>query len=194
VVEGQNVDKGYVELCNDVLAVNYYGEVLTVELMSRLLAQRAYDKYRQILARQLLDETRHANLTRRLLLSRGRDPLRTDDPSVFTFEKQFEEFGGRGGDATLAFLAENERISSRNFDLIIRIARQNGDEEMASLYGEILNDEVAHSHNLLAALPQNDPAVLAVREEAREQMRRCLSLRYMRFVAAYPLAKRGTKP
>ncbi|MCA9729591.1 MAG: ferritin-like domain-containing protein [Candidatus Eisenbacteria bacterium] len=184
------MNETYLRLTSDVLAVNYYGEVLTIELISDLLARSEYRRYRGILSRQLLDETRHANITRALLRERDRDPLVHDARSDFTYHALFEEFARRGGDAVLAFLGENETISSRNFSQLIRIADRHHDDELVALYSEILNDEVTHANTILGALPPHDPMVEAVRREARQRMARTLNMRYLRLWNAEPKARR----
>jgi hypothetical protein len=178
------MDDAYVALLNGVLAVNYYGEVLTVEILSRLLGGAIGHRYRDLLARQLLDETRHANITRKLMLERGRDPLRDARREDFTFYSLFREFADRD-EETLAFLGENEALSARNFNRIIGLAREAEDSAVVSMYSEILNDEVNHSTALFKAIP-NDAATAAVRATAKARMRRALSFPYLQLFTAFP--------
>lgn len=177
----------YVHLLNRVLAVNYYGEVMTVEVLSDLLRKGTHDRYRSMIVRQLLDETRHANITRKLLLERGLDPLVESSRSDFTFAKLFLEFAARGGDHVLVFLGENENLSSRNFSTLIRIATRQGDTLTTSLYSEILNDEVRHSHAIRSALPANDPDILQTRMDAQNRMKRLYNNAYLRFYSRFRL-------
>ncbi len=177
-------DSAYLQRMNDVLAVNFYGEVLTLELLARLLSSPLAPRYRSLLTRQLLDETRHAHAIRALLQSRGRDPVREDGETAFTFHEVFQSFGRGSVEEALACVAENERISSRNFSQILRIAEAEGDGALHSLYREILADEINHSNALMAVLP-DDPAVLAARKDARARMERSMSPRYLALYAAH---------
>jgi hypothetical protein len=179
------LDVRFVHQLNDVVAVNYYGEVLAVELISKLLTDKHFYRYREILSRQLVDETRHANITRKFLLARGRDPLRDDRPGDFTFSEIFRDFMARGGEGVLALLGENEKISSRNFTNLIQIGAAQHDEELVSLYSEILNDEVTHTTQIFKWLPQNDPAIDKARDEARKRMTETFNPRYLRLFARY---------
>ena len=178
---------------NAVLAVNYYGEVLTLELLARLLASPASAPYRSLLSRQLVDETRHAHAVRALLQSRGRDPVQDDGEVDFTFHQVFQDFGRGSVEEALACVAENERLSARSFSQILRIADDVGDSAVQSLYREILADEINHSNGLMAILP-DDPAVLAARKDARTRMERGVSQRYLALYAAHHpdwLARQG---
>jgi hypothetical protein len=179
------MDPPYIELMNEVLAVNYFGEVLTVELISNLIKQNGYYRYHSLLTRQLLDETRHANITRKLLLDRGHDPLRDNRLTDFTFHDIFRDFMGRGGDAVLALLGENERISSGNFERLVRIAKTQGDDTLVSLYSEIVNDEVTHTKQIFRWLPKDDPAVEKAREEGRTRMQKSFNPKYLRLFSRY---------
>ena len=182
------MEAAYIDLMNQVLSVNYYGEVLTVELLAHSMASPSGYRYRSLLARQLVDETRHANMTRALLLDRGFDPLREDQRTEFTFHELFGTYGGRD-EVTLAFLGENERLSSRNFSRLVRIARANEDAPVAKLYSEILNDEVNHAANLFEVLPSGSELIAQTRDEARRAMAKRLNFRYLRLFTAYPAAR-----
>ena len=182
-------DPRYRALMSDVLAVNYWGEVLTLELLARALAAGPPDPWRAMMSRQLLDETRHANLTRRLLLDRGVEP-RLGERGDFTFHGVFMDYGRRGLTEALACVGENERLSARHFGQLVRIAQEAGDGEVVSLYREILVDEITHSQNILAALPADVPAVTAAREDARGRMERAFSEPYLRLYALHPPPRR----
>jgi hypothetical protein len=179
----------YVELMNRVLGLNYYGEVFAIDLLARVLARDDGYAHRELLARQLLDETRHANLIRALLRSRGRDPLLADRRADFTYHRIFADFARRGSGHILALLGENESLSSRTFSQILRIARASGDAETASLYEEILNDEALHCRSLLRLVPDADDELRAARDEARSRMQEAISLRYVALFAAFPPPK-----
>jgi demethoxyubiquinone hydroxylase (CLK1/Coq7/Cat5 family) len=178
------VDDAYLQRMNAVLAVNYYGEVLTLELLARLLASPESRPYRSLLGRQLMDETRHAHAVRALLLSRGRDPVRDDSETDFTFHQVFLDYGRGSVQEAMACIAENERLSARHFSQILRIAEAVGDTELSSLYREILADEINHSNGLMAVLT-TEPAVVAVRKSARTRMERGISGRYLALYAAH---------
>lgn len=167
-------------LVSEVLAVNYYGEVLTTELLAHLLATPQGQERAALLTRQLLDETRHAHLTRSLLLSRGYDPLERDARDAFTFAQVFESFARRPADEVLAFLAENERLAAAHFHRLIELGRKLQDAELVALYSEITTDEVNHANALLSSLDGSDPRLRGVRAEARSAMQRCVNLRYLR--------------
>jgi len=177
-------DPAYLQRMNDVLAVNYYGEVLTLELLARLLASPLAARHRTLLTRQLLDENRHAHAVRALLRSRGRDPVVDDRETDFTFHGVFQDFGQGSVEEALACVAENERLSSRNFSQILRIADAVDDPQVRSLYREILADEINHSNALMAVLP-DDPAVIEARRDARTRMERSMSPRYLALYAAH---------
>lgn len=177
-------DPAYLQRMNDVLAVNYYGEVLTLELLARLLSSPLAPRYRTLLTRQLLDEARHAHAVRALLQARGRDPVRDDGETDFTFHQIFHDFGRGSVEEALACVAENERLSSRNFSQILRIVDAVDDAPVRSLYREILADEINHSNALMAVLP-DDPAVMAARQDARTRMERTMSPRYLALYAAH---------
>lgn len=181
----RNLSEDYVELSNRVLAVNYYGELVTAELIARLISRGKLYGYRDLLARQLLDETRHANVTRELSRLRGRDPLREDSRVEFTFLELFRDFSQRTDEEILAFLGENEIVSSRNFSQLIRIADGRGDTPLVGLYSEILNDEVTHSTSILSRLPINDPHIESVRAEARARMKKAFNWHYARLLLAF---------
>ncbi len=178
------MDPAYRQRMNDVLAVNFYGEVLTLELLARLLSSPVAPRYRTLLTRQLLDETRHAHAIRALLRTRGRDPVHDDGETDFTFHRVFHDYGRGSVEEALACVAENERLSSRNFSQILKIAEAADDGEVVSLYREILADEINHSSALMAVLP-DDPAVLAARADARGRMERAFSPRYLALFAAH---------
>lgn len=181
------LDDEYIQLINDVVAVNYYGELLTVELLSGLLRQSKAPYYRDILARQLMDETRHANVTRELLLKRGRDPIREDSVVEFTYHHLFREWSKLDFEEVLACLGANERSSSRNFATLIKVGNEAGDRELAAIYSEILNDESNHAHHIFAALPDT-PVIRGVAERATAAMHACFNLRYARLRLVYPAA------
>ncbi len=178
------LDEAYVQHMNDVLAVNYFGEVLALELLARVLSTREAAPYRTLLGRQVVDEARHASAVRSLLRSRGRDPLRDDAETDFTYHRVFADHGQGSVEEALACVAENERLSARNFGQLLRIADGVGDSEVASLYREILVDEINHSTGLIAALP-DEPAVRAVRRDARLRMERTYSRAYLALFGAH---------
>ncbi len=178
------LDNDYLQRMNDVLAVNYYGEVLTLELLAKLLASAASAPFRTLLSRQLLDETRHAHAIRALLRQRGRDPVVDDRETDFTFHQVFLDHGRGSVEEALACVAENERLSARNFSQILCIADAVGDKAVGSLYREILADEIRHSNGLMAVLP-DEPSVRAARQDARIRMERALSERYLALYAAH---------
>ena len=186
------LSEDYVRLTNDVLAVNYWGELLTVELLSGLLKRDVLPSYQTLIARQLMDETRHANVTRAFLRERGRDPAVDDSVAEFTYRHLFLEWSKRSPEDVLVFLGSNERSSSRNFSSLIRVGQTNADEQLIAIYSEILNDEVNHSHNIFEALPKT-PEVELLSEQAAAAMRAAFNKRYGRLVMAYPQAF-GVKP
>lgn len=188
----QKLDETYVRLTNDVLAVNYWGELLTVELLSGLLRRELTGDMTRLVTRQMMDETRHANVTRSLLNERGRDPLRDDGVAEFTYHKLFREWAGRSIEETLTFLGTNETSSSRNFSTLVRVGLAQGDEQLVTLYSEILNDEVNHAHNIFDLL-DGTPGLEEHRELADAQMKRAMNMRYLRLAAAFPDAFRLDK-
>jgi Ferritin-like domain len=181
------MDAQYIQLTNDVLAVNYWGELLTVELLATLLRRRPSREFAQIVVRQLMDETRHANVTRALLLERGRDPVREDSVAEFTYHKLFREWSEGSVEDVLTFLGSNERSSSRNFSSLIKVGIAAGDDSLVSIYSEILNDEVKHAYDVFALLPDT-AATKAVCDRADEAMQAALNMRYARLVMSYPAA------
>jgi hypothetical protein len=187
-----NMDAAYIQLVNDVLAVNYWGELLTVELLASLYRRDSTRGFRPLIARQLMDETRHANLTRALLLERGRDPVREDGVSEFTYHELFREWSKRSVDEALIFLGSNERSSSRNFSSLIKVGLTAGDEQLVAIYSEILNDEVKHAANIFDRIPDT-PEAKAVLEKANGAMKAAFNLRYVNLLAAYPEAFRRAK-
>jgi len=182
----------YVQLSNAVLAVNYWGELLTVELLAGLLRREMGYDFRDIISRQLMDETRHANVTRALLLERGRDPIRDDGVIEFTYHKLFGEWSQRPYEEVLTFLGSNEKSSSRNFSSLVKVGTAAGDEQLVTVYSEILNDEVNHSHNIFLALPDT-PEIQNLSQQAAAAMKAAFSKRYAKLVLAYPDAF-GLKP
>ena len=187
------MDAAYSQLVNNVLAVNYWGELLTVELLAGLSRRSAASPFRPIIARQLMDETRHANLTRALLLERGRDPIREDGVSEFTYHELFREWSKRSIDEVLIFLGSNERSSSRNFSSLIKVGLAAGDEQLVTIYSEILNDEVKHAANIFERVPDT-PETKTILEQATAAMKAGFNLRYVNLFAAYPEAFRRAKP
>ena len=175
----------YIQLTNDVLVVNYWGELLAVELLAALLAQENSYAYRKLLTRQLLDETRHANITREFLLDRGRDPIRDDTVAASTYAKLFEEWVSKSFEEALTFLGTNERSSSRNFASLIKVGQGADDEPLVSLYSEILGDEANHARNIFAALPKSDELAHAS-AGASAQMKATFNLPYGKLAQAYP--------
>ncbi len=164
---------------NEVLSVNYYGELLAIDLLGRAVGSGVS---RDLLLRQQHDEARHAEQTRVLLLARGYDPDLQDSPAIFSFAPVFAEYTGGGPLPALACLCENEILASRNFRLLARIAGAFGDTEVEALYRAIAVEEAGHAAALAAALP-DDPDVAASRAAARVQMERVVSDRYLRLLA-----------
>jgi hypothetical protein len=183
----QKLDDKYVQLTNDVLAVNYWGELLTVELLAGLLRRRPSHEFAGIVVRQLMDETRHANVTRALLLERGRDPVREDGVAEFTYHKLFREWSKGSIEEVLTFLGTNERSSSRNFSSLIKVGVAAGDDQLVTIYSEILNDEVKHAYNIFDRIPDT-AETRALCDQANAAMKAALSLRYAKLVKAYPKA------
>jgi Ferritin-like domain len=189
----RKLDEKYIRLTNDVLAVNYWGELLTVELLAGLLRRRPSHEFSEIVVRQLMDETRHANVTRALLLERGRDPVREDGVAEFTYHKLFREWSKGSVEEVLTFLGSNERSSSRNFSSLIKVGISAGDEQLVTIYSEILNDEVKHAYNIFDRVPDT-PETRALSDQANAAMKAALNLRYAKLVQAYPEAfGRGSK-
>ncbi len=181
------LDEKYVQLTNDVLAVNYWGELLTVELLAGLLRRRPSAEFAGIVVRQLMDETRHANVTRALLLERGRDPVREDGVAEFTYHKLFREWSKGSVEEVLTFLGSNERSSSRNFSSLIKVGIAAGDEQLVTIYSEILNDEVKHAYSIFDRVPDT-AETRALSAQANAAMKAALNLRYAKLVMAYPEA------
>ena len=181
------LDQTYVELTNDVLAVNYWGELLTVELLSGLLRRDLPAELSRLVSRQLMDETRHANITRAFLIQRDRDPIRDDGVVEFTYHNLFLQWAERSLEETLAFLGSNERSSSRNFGSLIRVGKAANDMPMVAIYSEILNDEASHAHNIFEIL-KGAPGVEEWSALAHQQMNASFNLRYAKLVMAYPRA------
>jgi hypothetical protein len=175
----------YIQLTNDVLAVNYWGELLTVELLSGLLERDLSAERQALVARQLMDETRHANITRSFLQERGRDPIRDDSVLDFTYHRLFRDYAARSVEDVLTFLGSNERSSSRNFSALVKVGMAACDEALVALYSEILNDEVTHAHNIFASLPDT-AEVKALADQAQTAMRSTFNRRYGKLVLAYP--------
>lgn len=182
----------YIRLTNDVIAVNYWGELLTVELLSGLLKRDLPPAFQSIIPRQLMDETRHANVTRAFLRERGRDPVAEDGVAEFTYDHLFREWSDRSVEEILVFLGCNERSSSRNFSSLVRVGMAEEDEALVTIYSEILNDEVNHAHNIFHTLPdaQQPPGLV---EQAEAAMRSAFNKRYGRLLLAYP-SQFGVKP
>jgi hypothetical protein len=174
------------ELVNDVLVTNYFGELLTVELLSRFL-QRFGSWSEALTTRQLMDEARHAHVTRALLRERGCDPQRGHDVTAFTYHQLFAAWSMRSAEEMLAFLGQNERSSSRNFAALIRVGEAAGDDALVGVYGEILNDESNHARSIFAALPDTDE-IRALARTAEHEMRATFNFGYARLAAAYPEA------
>lgn len=181
------LDETYLHLTNDVLAVNYWGELLTVELLAGLLRRRPSHEFSQIVVRQLMDETRHANVTRTLLLERGRDPVRDDGVAEFTYHRLFREWSKGSVEEVLTFLGSNERSSSRNFSSLIKVGVAAGDEQLVGIYSEILNDEVKHAFSIFERVPDT-AETKALCDKANAAMKAALNLRYAKLVKAYPEA------
>lgn len=170
----------YRHAMNEVLSVNYYGELLAIELLERAAGTGLS---RDLLLRQQREEARHAEQTRTLLLARGYDPDVVDAPAAFSFAPVFTLY--MGGDAlpALACLCENEILAARNFRLLARIARSFGDAEVEGMYRTIAVEEAGHAAALAAALP-DDADVVAARASSRARMERVVSVRYLRLLAA----------
>lgn len=178
------MDDRYIALTNNVLNVNYWGEVLAVELLAHLLSGRPTDDFTRLITRQLMDETRHANVTRALLLDRGTDPIRQGGPEEFTYNRLFTQWRGRSVEEVLLFIGTNERVATRNFSSLIRVGRHEGDDALVGLYSEILNDEVKHTHDVFDTVPETAANAAAI-TEAETDLSGAFSRRYMELGAAY---------
>lgn len=185
------MDARYSALMNKVLISNYWGEVVTAEVLARLLEGEVPDGARAALERLLSDEKRHAEKVRGLLLSRGEDPLKADR-TAFAYLGLFEDYGLRPKEQ-LPFLAEFERLSGPTFGGLVRVARKVDDAELVKVYAEILRDEVGHSRVLDSCLPESEKKS-AVRDEALRRMRQVMNWDYMRLYLEFPLPHAPVKP
>jgi hypothetical protein len=178
------MDEAYLTRLTEVLVSNYWGEVLIAELISKLLQQRDCYRHRQVLARLLLDETRHANLLRSLLHVRGRIGRLQVGRHAFVYHRLFQQLRAEDVAGTLIFLTEFEAQSGPTFHGLIQLGLRRGDHALATLYSEILNDEVRHAGLLEGCLPVRSPASEALRAQARKRFRGVLNRAYLELYAS----------
>jgi hypothetical protein len=179
------LSQAYLEAVSRVLLVNYYGEILTLEILSRLARDTKNAAYQRLLATHVPDEVRHAERTKALLLQRGVDPQRDGSPTEFTYHQLFTELGRGEPGAVLALLGENEALSAAHFGELLRIGRAQGDAGLVALYEEIRADELAHSRSIFQVLPKDDAAIAQARQRARQGLAACVNRHYATLLANY---------
>lgn len=183
------MDETYRARMSRVLVSNYWGELLLVEVFASLFARPEFYAHRAVLARLLVDETRHAHLIRRLLTRRGHDPHAEGGPESFAYRRLFQSCNERDATALLALLLEFERQSGPTFRRFMRVAERYADAELVSTYSEILNDEVRHGTCLNACLRESvgkggAERLRAARHASAQELQKTFNRRYLELYAA----------